>query len=249
MSGKRNRRAGVEDRWTKTVRDEHGNTQTVPSAANGKGKRWRARYVDERGREHAKGFARKVDAQACLDKQTAALVSATPVAPRDANFTFSQWARAWLTAYAVNRESSVESARTHIRVIETTFGDMALADIRPSTVKTWLTAISETYAPSYVRAVYGPGCRRFSATLFTTGSCRVTSAAGRRHLRPRIGPRSGWQPPSRCGSWSTQCMNTCGLPCCWGLSQGCGWVRCADCGSLTSISCAVSCTPRCISSR
>ena len=50
MSGKRNRRAGVEDRWTKTVRDEHGNTQTVPSAANGKGKRWRARYVDERGR-------------------------------------------------------------------------------------------------------------------------------------------------------------------------------------------------------
>ena len=37
MSGKRNRRAGVEDRWTKTVRDEHGNTQTVPSAANGKG--------------------------------------------------------------------------------------------------------------------------------------------------------------------------------------------------------------------
>jgi integrase len=155
MSGKRNRRAGVEDRWTKTVRDEHGNTQTVPSAANGKGKRRRARYVDERGREPAKGFARKVDAQACLDKQTAVLVSGTHVGPRDANVTFSQWARAWLTAYAVNRESSVESARTHIRVIEATFGDMALADIRPSTVKTWVAAISATYLPSYVRAVYG----------------------------------------------------------------------------------------------
>ena len=155
MSGKRNRRAGVEDRWTKTVRDEHGNEQTVLSAANSNGTRWRARYVDERGTEHAKGFARKADAQAWLDKQTAALVSGTHVAPRDANVTFSQWARAWLAAYAVNRASSVESARTHIRVIETTFGDMALADIRPSTVKTWLAAISETYAPSYVRAVYG----------------------------------------------------------------------------------------------
>jgi hypothetical protein len=33
---KRNRRAGVEDRWTKTVRDEQGNTQTVPSANDGK---------------------------------------------------------------------------------------------------------------------------------------------------------------------------------------------------------------------
>ena len=62
---KRNRRAGVEDRWTKTIRDEHGHTQTVPSASHGKGTRWRARYVDERGREHAKGFTRKVDAQNC----------------------------------------------------------------------------------------------------------------------------------------------------------------------------------------
>ena len=152
---KRNRRAGVEDRWTKTVRDEQANAQTVPSARDGIGMRWLARYVDERGTEHAKGFARKADAQSWLDKQTAALVSGTHVAPRDANVTFSQWARAWLAAYAVNRASSVESARTHIRDIETTFGDMALADIRPSTVKTWLAAISETYAPSYVRAVYG----------------------------------------------------------------------------------------------
>ena len=34
---KRNRRAGVEDRWTKTVRDEHGNAKKVPSARNGTG--------------------------------------------------------------------------------------------------------------------------------------------------------------------------------------------------------------------
>ena len=96
---KRNRRSGVEDRWTKTVRDAEGNTQTVPSAAHGKGSRWRARYVDDKGGEHAKGFARKVDAQNWLDGQTAALVSGTHVAPRDANVTFSQWARAWLAAY------------------------------------------------------------------------------------------------------------------------------------------------------
>ena len=221
----------------------------MPSAANSKGKRWRARYVDERGREHAKGFARKADAQAWLDKQTAALVSGTHVAPRDANFTFSQWARAWLAAYAVNRESSVESARTHIRVIETTFGDMALADIRPSTVKTWLAAISETYAPSYVRAVYGPVCRKFSATLFNDGLLPRNQCSRKTTPPAEDGPRSGWQPPSRCGSLVDAMHVHLGLPCCWGLSQGCGWVRCVDCGSLTSTSCAVSCTPRCISSR
>jgi hypothetical protein len=59
---KRNRRAGVEDRWTKTVRDADGNMQTAPSASHGKGKRWRARYVDDEGKEHAKGFSRNADA-------------------------------------------------------------------------------------------------------------------------------------------------------------------------------------------
>ena len=61
---KRNRRAGIEDRWSKSVRDENGESRTVPSVAAGKGLRWRARYVDDSGREHAKGFGRKTDAQA-----------------------------------------------------------------------------------------------------------------------------------------------------------------------------------------
>ena len=56
---KRNRRAGVEDRWTRADGE--------PSAAHGTGKRWRARYVDDRGREHAKHFDRKTDAQRWLD--------------------------------------------------------------------------------------------------------------------------------------------------------------------------------------
>ena len=59
MPPTRNRRAGVEDRWTTAAGE--------PSASHGKGKRWRARYVDDRGREHAKGFARKVDATHWLD--------------------------------------------------------------------------------------------------------------------------------------------------------------------------------------
>lgn len=77
MTQKRNLRAGVEDRWYKTVRDEHGNPQTVPSATYGKGKRWRARYVDEQGREHVQSFTRKVDAQQWLTSQTATIVAGT----------------------------------------------------------------------------------------------------------------------------------------------------------------------------
>lgn len=36
---KRNRRAAVEDRWTKTIRGERGDPKTVPSANYGKGSR------------------------------------------------------------------------------------------------------------------------------------------------------------------------------------------------------------------
>jgi hypothetical protein len=63
MGQKRNRRGGVEDRWTKTVHDPDGTVRTVPSAANGQGVRWRARYVGPDGKEYSKRFARKADAQ------------------------------------------------------------------------------------------------------------------------------------------------------------------------------------------
>jgi hypothetical protein len=111
---RRSRRSGVEDLWTKTVRDADGNTQSVPSARDGRGMRWRARYVDERGGEHSKAFGRKVDAQLWLDKQTAALVSAfAVVAPRDAQLTVQQWCDLWIEGYKVNRESTVRQAPTH----------------------------------------------------------------------------------------------------------------------------------------
>lgn len=152
---KRNRRAGVEDRWTKTVRDAEGNEQKVPSANNDKGNRWRARYVDERGREHAKGFARKVDAQAWLDGQTAAIVSGTHVTPRDAQLTVEQWCDLWIEGYKVNRKSTVRQARTHIHQIIAEFGGVPLSAIRPSEVKTWVARLqSAEMEPNYVYALH-----------------------------------------------------------------------------------------------
>jgi integrase len=127
----RNRRAGVEDRWTKTVRDEHGNTKTVPSANDGRGSRLRARYVDDRGREHAKAFSRKLDAQRWLDGQTSALVTGTHVAPRDAALTVSDWCDQWLAGYAVNRASSVRTVGFHVAAIKAAFGEMPLTALRP----------------------------------------------------------------------------------------------------------------------
>ena len=83
----RNRRGGVEDRWIKSNGEK--------TNRHGVGMRWRARYVDDRGREHAKAFKRKVDATHWLDNRPRAIVSGTHVAPRDAQLTVQQWCDLW----------------------------------------------------------------------------------------------------------------------------------------------------------
>ena len=143
----RKRRAGIEDRWTRA--------DGTPSASHGKGSRWRARYVDDQGHEHAKGFARKPDARAWLDKQTSAIVTGTHVAPRDAALTVRQWCDQWLTGYEVNRPNTVRNARFHVAVINEAFSDRTLTSIRPSEVKSWVARLqADEMSASYVYAIH-----------------------------------------------------------------------------------------------
>lgn len=150
---RRNRRSGVEDRWHKTVKLPDGGTEKVPTARSGKGLRWLARYVDERGQEHSKSFSRKDDAQKWLDGQTAAVVTGSHVAPRDAQMTVQQWCDTWIQGYGVNRASTVRQARTHIKHITAEFGDVPLSAVRPSHVKTWVAGLKD-FEPSYVYALH-----------------------------------------------------------------------------------------------
>ena len=152
---RRSRRSGVEDLWTKTVREADGNTRSVPNARDGRGMRWRARYVDERGGEHSKAFGRKVDAQRWLDGQTTAIVSGTHVAPRDAQLTVGQWCDLWIEGYKINRESTVREARVHIAQIVSEFGAMPLSAVRPSQVKAWTAKLAAgDMEASYVYALH-----------------------------------------------------------------------------------------------
>ena len=221
----RNRRAGVEDRWTKSVRDADGNTQTVPSVNHGKGKRWRARYVDDRGREHAKGFTRKVDAQKWLDKQTAAIVSGSHVAPRDAQLTVEQWCDLWIEGYKVNREATVRAARTHIRQIIAEFGGMPLSAVRPSQVKAWVARLrADNMEASYVYALHS----------------RLVADHVRRGARWRAGPQPVLaaditadgqaqacmsRQRNRSGRSTMRCPTICGSRSCWARSPVCGWPK------------------------
>lgn len=117
--------------------------------------RWRARYRDDAGKEHARHFARQVDGQRWLDEQTAALVTGTHVEPKTAKTTVAQWCATWLQGYGTRRASTVRQARVHVARIVAEFGPMRLGAVRPSHVKAWTANLREQgLADSYVHALH-----------------------------------------------------------------------------------------------
>jgi len=140
---KRNRRAGVEDRWTKTVRDEHGNSQTVPSARHGQGLRWRARYVDDQGQEHAKGFSRKSDAQGWLNQQVSDQVTGTWTHPALGAVTFGAIGEKWLSTKAHRSAKTVAGYRSLLdTIVLPRWKDVPLREVRYDDLQVWVTGLT-----------------------------------------------------------------------------------------------------------
>lgn len=115
---------------------------------------WRARYRDATGREYARHFRRKVDAQRWLDEVTTSKVTGTYVDPATARMTVDEWCARWLEGYATRRPSTVRQAKVHLRVIVEHFGPMRLADVKPSDVKAFNVKLGERYADSTRYASY-----------------------------------------------------------------------------------------------
>jgi len=137
---KRNRRAGVEDRWIKTIRDEQGNAKKVPSARHGTGKRWLARHVDDEGSEHSKAFDRKVDAQMWLDNEvTAKLATGTYVAPRAGQISVEAVYTSWSASRGHISLKTATSQRSYWRThVRPQWGEVSVIDVKTSAVKTWV---------------------------------------------------------------------------------------------------------------
>ncbi|MFC9767023.1 tyrosine-type recombinase/integrase [Rhodococcus jostii] len=132
MTPRRNRRAGVEDRWKKA--------DGTPSANAGAGKRWRARYVDEASREHARSFERKVDAQQWLDSIVSSQVTGSYVDPKLGKITFASFYREWSSrqVWVPGTTQAMDLAAHGV-----TFGNVAMADVRPSHLETWVKSMQD----------------------------------------------------------------------------------------------------------
>lgn len=117
--------------------------------------RWRARYRGDAGKEHARHFARRVDAQAWLDECTADMLTGRYVDPATAKTTVDQWCTTWLAGYATRRPSTVAAARFHVARIVAEFGPLRLSAVRPSAVRSWTARLREEgLAESYVNVLH-----------------------------------------------------------------------------------------------
>ena len=116
---------------------------------------WRARYRDPAGREHAKHFSRKIDAQRWLDEATASLVTGQYVAPDAGRVTVAEYAEAW-RAGQVHRPSTRAHVETMLRRhVYPTFGDRPVASVRPSEVQAWVTGLAGHLSPATVAVAHG----------------------------------------------------------------------------------------------
>ena len=99
---------------------------------------WRARYRDDAGKEHARHFARKVDAQRWLDEVTASMVTGAYVDPKAGRITFAEYFAGW--AQRQVWESGTDRA-VRLAAGSVTFRDVPLAALRRSHVERWIKAM------------------------------------------------------------------------------------------------------------
>lgn len=122
--------------------------------------RWRARYRDLDGHEHARHFARKVDGQRWLDEVTAAVVTGQYVDPRAGRITFRAYAEQWRAAAPHGPAMRDKVARALARHVYPVMGDWPISTIRPSAVQAWVTGLPLAPSTAKVTLNYVSGIFR-----------------------------------------------------------------------------------------
>lgn len=115
----------------------------VASIAKRSDGRWRARYRDAGGREHAKHFDRRVDAQRWLDETTAATVRGDYVDPKLGRVTVGDWAARWLASKAnVKPSTRFRYAGILTAHVVPAWGGVRLVDVTHADVQSWISTLT-----------------------------------------------------------------------------------------------------------
>jgi integrase len=137
----------------------------VASIAKRDDGRWRARYRDSSGREHARHFDRKLDAQRWLDQVTASIVRGDYVDPREGRVTLRTYAGGWRKTL-VGRPATLSIVDNALdRHILPKLGNRPVSSLRRTDVQGLIKGVSETLAPRSTRNVYDTLSRVMAAAV------------------------------------------------------------------------------------
>jgi integrase len=126
----------------------------MASIAKRRDGKWRARYRDPEGREHARHFDRKIDAEKWTRAHAGAVDRGDWINPAGAKRTVREYGEEWRKAQ-VHRPTTAAMVETHLRRhVYPMFGDKPMGEIRRSHVQAWVTGRSHELAPTTVRVVY-----------------------------------------------------------------------------------------------
>lgn len=143
MAGKRARRASVEDLWFKSVRGSDGEPKKVKAKLHGIRRRWRARYVDNDGRERTRRFVVKRDAQAWLDTKTTEFGTGTYVDPDRSSVPFGIVAEQWFDSKKGRAPKTVAGYRSLLDTqVLPRWQNVPLVDIEFEDVQEWVSVLT-----------------------------------------------------------------------------------------------------------
>lgn len=122
---------------------------------------YRPRFRDATGKEHARHFKRKVDAQRWLDEMTAAMVTGQYVDPTAGRLTLREYAEQWRAAQ-VHRPTTAAHVETMLRRhVSPALRQRRPSSVLPSDVQALVKRLSLDLAPSTVGVVH-----RILASIF-----------------------------------------------------------------------------------
>lgn len=133
MAVERNPRQGVENLWVSRSGDR--------TKLWGKGKQYRARYVDSGGSEHTRRFKYKAEAVDWLKQVTRSGVDIAP--PVTGDWTVAAQFAGFIRKAAIAETTRATRTHTWNRHVRDRWGDVLVTKVDPSAVKAWVADLNE----------------------------------------------------------------------------------------------------------
>jgi integrase len=133
MNRKPNPRQGVENLWI--------NRSAQRTKLYGKGKQYRARYVDTSGQEHTRRFKYKTEANEWLKNVTRGGVDIAP--PVTGEWTVAQQFSQWIRKADIAETTKATRNHTWNAHVADKWGDVLVTKVDPASVKSWVADMKD----------------------------------------------------------------------------------------------------------